>query len=109
MLWGYFLLTLVSLPVDLVALCSAHWKGSMDMLQFFAYAAYFLIVVLKCAGLLGAIAMHTKARRPRPRPHRARRAPDLRPSRRQFNCRLRFRADDDDPARRLRPGDSLAA
>ena len=144
MLWGYFIMTLVSLPVDLVrrgtarscrpapccarraalpapsalnALGPGRWRSARRSGEGrwtcsnssralhdrtpaapcriaascagcrCRYVAYFLIVLLKGVGLLGAIAMHTK-----------------------FNCRLRFRADDvDDPARRLRPGDSLAA
>lgn len=63
MLWAYILLTLVTLPQDAVALARyAHGWEEADPIDFATRVAFFAVVLLKGAILLGMGMLHTRFR-----------------------------------------------
>jgi len=63
MLWGYVLLTLVTLPQDAVALARmAHGWAESDIVAYATRIAFAAIVVLKGLVLLGMCSLHTRFR-----------------------------------------------
>jgi len=59
MLWAYVLLTLVSLPMDIVNLCTVPWS-SMNLVWWAAYSSLICVVVLKAVLLGCMLVLHTK-------------------------------------------------
>jgi len=62
MLWGYALLSLVTLPQDAVELAYFTQWATMDVVERISRVAFVLILLLKALILLGMIALHTKVR-----------------------------------------------
>jgi len=59
MLWGYVLLTIVSLPMDIVNLATVPW-GNMSLVWLAAYTSLTVVFLLK-GGVLGCmLVLHTK-------------------------------------------------
>ena len=61
-LWGYVLLTLVTLPQDAEQLAKLSQWSQMDVVERTSRASFVSIVCLKGFSLLGMLVLHTKVR-----------------------------------------------